>query len=167
MKVLVTERCEMDLDTFLTEFAPTYEDRMCAFAKLRTFQPARSSPAMANHLCLFPIVIAVQWFHKENMAHRDIKGANILLTVRDDYPSRPVEIRLADLGAVSRRTDVAALARTCIGTPGAMAPEVLRCHPEVSALPGAAARYDALAADIWSLGVLACVARHVLTFDAS
>lgn len=72
--------------------------------------------------------------HSVGVVHRDLKSANILL-------SAPDLIKIADLG-VSTVLRTTQLARTQIGTPLYLAPEVWKCKP-----------YDSKC-DMWSLGVL-------------
>jgi NIMA (never in mitosis gene a)-related kinase len=72
--------------------------------------------------------------HSHGVVHRDLKSANILL-------SAPDFIKIADLG-VSTVLHATELARTQIGTPIYIAPEIWRNRP-----------YDQMC-DMWSLGVL-------------
>ncbi|KAN0025672.1 hypothetical protein ACTFIU_010266 [Dictyostelium citrinum] len=79
----------------------------------------------------------LEYLHHTNVIHRDLKGANILLTESGD-------VKLADFG-VSGLLDKNSKRNTFIGTPYWMAPEVIenRSNP----VP-----YDTKA-DIWSLGI--------------
>mmetsp|Transcript_2496 Transcript_2496/g.5941 ORF Transcript_2496/g.5941 Transcript_2496/m.5941 type:complete len:507 (+) Transcript_2496:61-1581(+) len=77
----------------------------------------------------------LNYLHKKGIIHRDIKSANILLTEEG-------EVRMADFG-VSAQLENGQRARTTIGTPLWMSPEVLNSEP-----------YD-LKADIWSVGITA------------
>ncbi|KAK5576653.1 hypothetical protein RB653_007797 [Dictyostelium firmibasis] len=79
----------------------------------------------------------LEYLHQTNVIHRDLKGANILLTESGD-------VKLADFG-VSGLLDKSSKRNTFIGTPYWMAPEVIenRSNP----VP-----YDTKA-DIWSLGI--------------
>jgi NIMA (never in mitosis gene a)-related kinase len=72
--------------------------------------------------------------HSRGVVHRDLKSANILL-------SAPDLIKIADLG-VSTVLHSTELARTQIGTPLYLAPEIWRHRP-----------YDQKC-DMWSLGIL-------------
>ena len=72
--------------------------------------------------------------HSQGVVHRDLKSGNILL-------SAPDLIKIADLG-VSTVLHVRQLARTQIGTPLYLAPEIWKNRP-----------YDQKC-DMWSLGVL-------------
>jgi tRNA A-37 threonylcarbamoyl transferase component Bud32 len=73
------------------------------------------------------------YLHDNNIVHRDIKGANILL----GYDGA---VKLADFGAAKRILDPQVLFKTLAGTPYWMAPEVVR--QEGHGKP----------ADVWSLG---------------
>jgi serine/threonine protein kinase len=80
---------------------------------------------------------AVKYLHSKGIAHRDLKPENILY--ESDAPTAPVKI--SDFG-LSKVVEKKKMMQTCCGTPGYVAPEVLRYAgygPEV---------------DIWSLGVL-------------
>lgn len=72
--------------------------------------------------------------HKAGVVHRDLKSANILI-------SAPDLVKIGDLG-VSTVLHTTQLARTQIGTPLYLAPEVWKRRP-----------YDSKC-DIWSLGIL-------------
>ena len=63
------------------------------------------------------IVTALKVLQEKNIVHRDLKPANILLSADD-------KVKLADFG-LARQIDPESLAKTCVGTPLYMAPEVL------------------------------------------
>lgn len=75
----------------------------------------------------------LEYLHGRNTIHRDIKAGNILLT--DDGT-----VKLADFGSAS----IASPAKSFVGTPYWMAPEVILAMDE--------GQYDGKA-DIWSLGI--------------
>jgi len=86
------------------------------------------------------IVEGVQFLHRSNIAHLDIKPQNILLT--NPYPSG--DVKLCDFG-ISRILTKGAELREIVGTPDYVAPEILQYEP------------ISLATDMWSLGVLTYV----------
>jgi serine/threonine protein kinase len=79
------------------------------------------------------LVAGLAYLHSKNIIHRDIKGANVL--VSDDGV-----VKLADFGAAKKILDPEQLQHTLAGTPYWMAPEVVRQQGH-----GASA-------DVWSLG---------------
>lgn len=79
------------------------------------------------------------YLHEKNLMHRDIKGANILLTAQGN-------IKLADFGIAARISETMTKRKSFIGTPYWMAPEMAA----VERLGG----YD-LKCDIWAVGITA------------
>ncbi|KAM9500539.1 mitogen-activated protein kinase kinase kinase kinase 2 isoform 1-T1 [Clarias gariepinus] len=77
--------------------------------------------------------------HETGKIHRDIKGANILLTDRGD-------IKLADFGVAAEISATAAKRKSFIGTPYWMAPEVAAVEKKGG--------YNHLC-DIWAVGITA------------
>lgn len=78
---------------------------------------------------------ALSYVHAHRVLHRDVKPQNILLTLEQ-------RTRLSDFGESRMLSSPGSLARTVVGTPCYMAPEVLRS--EAYAEP----------ADVWGLGVV-------------
>jgi len=74
------------------------------------------------------------YLHQERLIHRDVKAGNILLNHKG-------QCKLADFGVSTNLEHTQDQAKTVIGTPYWMAPEVLKGNT-----------YDAKA-DIWSLGI--------------
>merc|ERR1712223_222611 len=89
---------------------------------------------------MLQLLEALSFAHERNIAHLDIKPQNIVLM--SEFPN--CEIKLCDL-EVSRVIQEHEQIREIIGTPDYVAPEILAYEP------------ISLAADIWSLGVLAYV----------
>ncbi|XP_062309916.1 mitogen-activated protein kinase kinase kinase kinase 2-like isoform X1 [Osmerus eperlanus] len=77
--------------------------------------------------------------HQAGKMHRDIKGANILLTERGD-------VKLADFGVAAEINASVAKRKSFIGTPYWMAPEVAAVEKKGG--------YDQLC-DVWALGITA------------
>ncbi|XP_055873214.1 serine/threonine-protein kinase Nek4-like [Biomphalaria glabrata] len=84
---------------------------------------------------------AIQYLHEQHIIHRDIKPENILLTSRD-------QIMVGDLGVARKLKDTLQSARTCIGTPCYMSPQIQKGQQYTSKT------------DVWSLG---CVFHEVLS----
>ncbi|XP_076460316.1 serine/threonine-protein kinase 10-like isoform X7 [Babylonia areolata] len=82
---------------------------------------------------------ALDFLHRHNIIHRDIKAGNVLL-------STDGAVKLADFGVSAKNTQTHQKRDTFIGTPYWMAPEVILCET-LKDTP-----YD-FKADIWSLGI--------------
>lgn len=87
------------------------------------------------------IVTAIEYLHERGIAHRDIKLDNIGITFDN-------KIKLIDFGisSIKESHSIDSLRTTFCGTLEYIAPEILRGES-----------YDAKAADVWSLGVVAYV----------
>lgn len=83
------------------------------------------------------VLIALKYIHRENIIHRDIKAANILITNEGS-------IKLCDFGVAAQLNQATLRRQTMAGTPYWMAPEVI--------MEGVS--YDTKV-DIWSLGITA------------
>lgn len=81
---------------------------------------------------------AVKYLHSMGIAHRDLKPENMLMTERGPG----AEVKITDFGLSKLFDSQSATLQTPCGTPGYIAPEVLRMKG-----------YDC-ACDIWSLGVI-------------
>lgn len=109
------------------------------------------------------VASALQHCHSHGVFHRDVKPENVLVESvgQDGVPS----VRLADFGSAT----MAPYPHLCTTTPSFAAPEAISCSASrdtTESCPGAAdavhpdGRYDAAAADVWSLGVtLFCLLR--------
>lgn len=101
--------------------------------KLYQDHGALSEPQAAR--CVLQILHGLEYLHANGVAHRDVKGANILLT------SGGV-LKLADFGA-SKKIETESLVSGLKGTPHWMAPEVIK---------GTQMSTGWMKADVWSLG---------------
>ncbi|KAJ3074702.1 Serine/threonine kinase [Podochytrium sp. JEL0797] len=81
------------------------------------------------------VLMALEYFHKHNIAYRDLKLDNILLTLEG-------HIKIADYGLCKENMPLGATTSTFCGTPEFMAPEILKEKPYTRAV------------DWWALGVL-------------
>jgi serine/threonine-protein kinase len=95
----------------------------------RTLSPDEAAAVLA------PLAAAVDALHDAGLVHRDIKASNVML----DHSGRVV---LMDLGIARALDAESTQSGLLLGTPAAMAPEVLRGEPAGPA------------ADIYALGVL-------------
>ncbi|VBB29332.1 unnamed protein product [Acanthocheilonema viteae] len=97
----------------------------CKYRSLRDYvkQNGRLSDFSAAYI-LRQLVSAVKHIHDRNMIHRDLSAGNVLISsIREDK----LFVKLADFGLATkfRKGDVA---RTMLGTPGYIAPQVYNRH---------------------------------------
>lgn len=107
---------------------------------LKDFLAEKGAAAEGHAMAIFQqCVSGVSYIHSLDIAHRDIKPANILQS--------DMNVKLADFNIAmecrDKDTGQQILATDYCGSPGYTAPEVLRHLP-----------YDAITADVWSLGIL-------------
>lgn len=95
------------------------------------------SEAEAAHL-VKDVTEAIQYCHSQSVVHRDLKPEN-LIYLSDKADS---VIKITDFGLAKYRKEKNATMSTACGTPGYVAPEVLKGQP-----------YDH-EVDVWSLGVI-------------
>eukprot|EP01063_Lacrimia_lanifica_P035552 TRINITY_DN6808_c0_g2_i1.p1 TRINITY_DN6808_c0_g2~~TRINITY_DN6808_c0_g2_i1.p1 ORF type:complete len:1073 (+),score=345.77 TRINITY_DN6808_c0_g2_i1:545-3763(+) len=143
IKYFFTERVGTSVNIFM-EYIPGGSLQ----ALLNTFGPL-SDRSVVQYT--YQIVGGLSYLHDSGIVHRDIKGANILLTVEG-------HVKLADFGAAAfgaaaenfqfDAADAPQAGQGCRGTPLWMAPEVIKSE-----------RHD-WEADIWSLG---CTVMEMLT----
>eukprot|EP01128_Nolandella_sp_AFSM9_P003470 TRINITY_DN1494_c0_g1_i2.p1 TRINITY_DN1494_c0_g1~~TRINITY_DN1494_c0_g1_i2.p1 ORF type:complete len:1350 (-),score=374.83 TRINITY_DN1494_c0_g1_i2:182-4231(-) len=89
-------------------------------------------------LICYETLLGLQYLHDMKFIHRDIKGANILL-------SEDGHVKIIDFGVSAVLKDPAEKRRTLIGTPYFMAPEII--SNKTRSVP-----YDKMV-DVWSLGI--------------
>jgi len=90
--------------------------------------------------CLKEVTEAIAYCHAQNIAHRDLKPENLLYASDDDDAG----IKVADFG-LAVLLDDNTLTHTACGTPGYVAPEILRNA------------WYGIQVDVWSLGVIAYI----------
>lgn len=91
------------------------------------------------------ILRGLKYLHDRDIAHRDIKPSNILML---DGQAHVADLGLAQIGPEH------IFPGQPLGTPGYMAPEVLRLSQAHSSKPDDLSQHDPRKADIWALGDL-------------
>lgn len=94
------------------------------------------------------MAMAIQYLHEQHILHRDLKASNIFLTTSN-------VIKLGDFGIAKTLDSTLDQAKTIVGTPYYMSPEVCENKPY------------SYASDIWSMGCILyeiCALKHA--FDA-
>ena len=85
-----------------------------------------SIPEATSRVIMEQMLLALDFFHRKKIIHRDIKLDNILITRIEDQTS--YEIRIADFGLATFTPNEEYIAHRC-GSPGYVAPEVLKGKP--------------------------------------
>lgn len=91
------------------------------------------------------IISAVDYCHRNHVAHRDLKLDNTLLTA-----DKPPMVKICDFG-FARGWGEDAHFTTVIGTPDYMSPQITAAKAQGKTT------YDGVKADVWAIGVLLCV----------
>ena len=73
--------------------------------------------------------------HDRKIIHRDLKGQNVFLT-------RKGIVQIGDFGIAKVLSATMAKAKTCVGTPYYLSPEIVQSQPYT------------LSTDVWSMGVM-------------
>ncbi|KAA6402885.1 MAG: putative MAP kinase kinase family domain protein [Streblomastix strix] len=96
----------------------------------------------------FELALGLHHIHSKKMIHRDVKTANVFL-------GKGYQVKIGDLG-VAKLLETQSFAKTMVGTPYYIAPELIRGTPYTSKI------------DVWALG---CILYELLTltrpFDAN
>lgn len=105
-------------------------------------QPGNRLPEKEARRIFQQLVIGLDYCHCQGVANRDLKLENLLLSQDCSDGRRPL-LKICDFG-FSKHEANSGTAKTSVGTPIYMAPEVIY----------GSNRYDAKKADIWSCGVI-------------
>ena len=88
--------------------------------------------------CLKELCSALKYLHEKKIVHRDLKPENLLYA----SPADDANLKVADFG-LARMLTAGDMMKTACGTPGYVAPEILKNKG-----------YDSGAVDMWSAGVI-------------
>eukprot|EP00731_Ephydatia_muelleri_P027165 Em0019g38a len=97
---------------------------------------SRISERLAKYM-IYQILIALQYLHKKDIVHCDLKSENVLLTSESGMP----QAKLCDFG-FARVIGEKSFRKSVVGTPAYLAPEVLKNEGYNKSL------------DLWSVGVI-------------
>ncbi|QLQ80718.1 hypothetical protein HG537_0E00710 [Torulaspora globosa] len=109
----------------------------CAGGSLRTLLRPGKIDEKYIGVIMRELLMALKYIHKDNVIHRDIKAANVLIT-------NDGQVKLCDFGVAAQLNQTRSRRQTMAGTPYWMAPEVI--------MEGV---YYDTKVDIWSLGITA------------
>ena len=96
-------------------------------------QAGRPMPEQRIWKFFIQICMGLEYLHSKKVLHRDIKSMNVFLT-KDD------SVRIGDLGVAKVLSNTSAFARTMVGTPFYLSPELCEERP-----------YN-VKSDVWALG---------------
>eukprot|EP01130_Rhizamoeba_saxonica_P004613 TRINITY_DN187_c0_g1_i1.p1 TRINITY_DN187_c0_g1~~TRINITY_DN187_c0_g1_i1.p1 ORF type:complete len:563 (+),score=125.05 TRINITY_DN187_c0_g1_i1:50-1738(+) len=141
-RYLYHERKGDNLRLFMTRYSCSLAEYLSKY-KLEVNEGRQSyfSPSQVSNFCI-QIVRGIEFLHKKNIIHRDLKTQNIFVTFDEHKEIRQLVIGDFD---TAKRLSKSVQATTLIGTLVFMAPEVIRAQED-----GA---YD-LKADVWSFGMI-------------
>ena len=108
----------------------------------RLKQKKQNLPEDAVWIYFIQLCLGVQALHKNNILHRDLKSANVFLASHN-------RLKIGDLGVAKLLKAQEAYAKTQIGTPYYVSPELWKNKPYNSK------------SDVWALGCLLCVPRRI------
>jgi NIMA (never in mitosis gene a)-related kinase len=108
---------------------------IAACKKKRTTIPETHVVRWFTQMCL-----ALKYIHEKNVLHRDLKTQNVFLTRKDSSEMRCAKI--ADFGIAKVLKDQHSMAKTLVGTPYYLSPEI--CQKQPYACPS----------DVWAVGCM-------------
>ena len=110
-----------------------YADDKDLAAKLESQHQSLPEPLILDYFV--QICLGLKHVHDKNIIHRDLKSHNIFLT-------KAGEVKLGDFGIAKTMTQSKDLARSIVGTPQYLSPEIVQNQPY------------SFKSDVWALGVL-------------
>lgn len=115
---------------------------LCSNQTLRDLQKSRST--LARDECryiIYQILKGVEYIHAQDVIHRDIKVANILI-------DKNMQMKIGDFGLAIRTDDPRLRSCSLCGTTNYLAPEII------------SRRGFQFCSDIWAVGVIAYILTH-------